>query len=375
MIGSITVSTEALRSNAKLLSDMVAPVKSAFVVKGNAYGHGLCETALAIESMASRLCVFNVEEAVALRDGGVTAPILILGPIPHDELADALNAKAEIALWDTGAYVHHLAETARKLRKSVRAHIKINTGLNRLGLEPDELADAVEDYAKLPDLEIVGVFSHLSSAEEIDSPYTMHQLDRFTKASTSAAPLFARAGTQPIQHLAASAAAMLWPQTRLDMVRFGIALYGLWPSPQTRLAANGASLDLAPALSYHTELVAARYVSSGDAIGYGTSFHAPRGMNVGVIPLGYADGIPRALSNKGAVLVNGARCLIVGRVAMNMTFVDLTNAPSARAGEKVTLIGCDAEEHVTADDWANWSDTINYEIVARLPSTLKRTYV
>ena len=375
MIGSITISTEALRTNAQLLRDMVAPAKAAFVVKGNAYGHGLCETALAIERYAAKLCVFSVEEAVQLRDGGITAPILVLGPIPHDELMDAIRAKAEIALWDTSEYVHHVSDTARRARKQIDVHVKINTGLNRLGLEPSELADAVEDYLKLPDINIVGLFSHLSSAEEIDSPYTMLQLERFNEASESAAPVFGKAGIHPIRHIAASAAAMLWPQTRLDMARFGIALYGLWPSPQTREAANGGKLPLVPALSFHTELVAARHVKVGDAIGYGTSFHAPRGMNVGVIPVGYADGIPRSLSNRGAMLVAGARCPVVGRVAMNMTFVDLTNAPHAKAGERVTLIGRDGNEEITADDWANWNDTINYEVVTRLPSTLKRDFV
>lgn len=375
MIGSITVSAEALRNNATLLRDMIAPAKAAFVVKGNAYGHGLCETALAIEQLASQFCVYSVEEAVALRDGGITAPILVLGPIPHDALKDAIDARAEIALWDTSEYVHHVAEAARKAHKRIKAHVKINTGLNRLGLEPHELADAVEDYAKLHDLELVGLFSHLAAAEEIDSPYTHLQLERFNKASESAASAFAHAGDLPIRHIAASAAAMLWPETRLDMVRFGIALYGLWPSPQTREAANGRKLNLTPALSYHTQLVAARQVAAGDAIGYGTTFHAPRSMHIGVLPVGYADGIPRLLSNRGSVLISGARCAIVGRIAMNMTFVDLTNAPNAQSGDRVTLIGTDGMQSVTADDWATWSETINYEIVTRLPSTLTRTFI
>lgn len=374
MIGSITVSTEALRTNATLLRDLIAPSKAAFVVKGNAYGHGLCETALAIEQLASKFCVYSVDEAVALRDGGITAPILVLGPIPHDALKDAIDARAEIALWDTSEYVHHVADAARKAHRRIKTHVKINTGLNRLGLEPNELADAVEDYAKLSDLELVGLFSHLAAAEEIDSPYTHLQLERFNNASESAASAFANTGGLPTRHIAASAAAMLWPETRLDMVRFGIALYGLWPSPQTREAANGGKLRLVPALSYHTQLVESRHVAAGDAIGYGTTFHAPRGMQIGVLPLGYADGIPRLLSNRGSVLVSGARCAIVGRVAMNMTFVDLTNAPQAKAGDRVTLIGTDGHESITADDWATWSETINYEIVTRLPSTLTRTF-
>ncbi|HVA28451.1 MAG TPA: alanine racemase C-terminal domain-containing protein, partial [Candidatus Baltobacteraceae bacterium] len=150
--------------------------------------------------------------------------------------------------------------------------------------------------------------------------------------------------------------------------------YGLWPSAQTREAVNGGKLPLQPALSYVTEIVAVQQIAAGEPVGYGTTFHAPRAMRVGIIPLGYADGIPRALSNAGAVLVDGARCAIVGRVAMNMCFIDLTHARNALVGSNVTLIGRDGDAEVSVDDWAAWGDTINYEIVTRLPSTLAREY-
>ena len=142
---------------------------------------------------------------------------------------------------------------------------------------------------------------------------------------------------------------MWWPQTRLDMCRIGIALYGLWPSPQTREALNGETLPLQPALSYITELITTRQIAAGEAVGYGTTYHAPKVMRIGVIPLGYADGIPRALSNTGCVLVDGARCPIIGRVAMNMTFVDLTHAPHARGGSRVILIGRDGRTRFVHD--------------------------
>jgi alanine racemase len=159
------------------------------------------------------------------------------------------------------------------------------------------------------------------------------------------------------------------------MARFGIALYGLWPSPQTRAAMKGTELDLRPALSYHSELIVVREVPAGASVGYGGSFHAPRAMLVGVVPAGYADGVPRALSNRGAFIVGGVLCPIVGRVAMNMTQIDLSSAPNARVGSRVTLIGRDGDATVRADDWARWSETINYEIVTRLPSDLPRKYV
>lgn len=376
-MNELHVSLEALRRNASALRDLVGPGHAAFVVKGNAYGHGLVETALAIEPFAARFCTYTVREAIELRDGGVTQPVLVLGPIDLADLDDAVAAKTEIALWDTKEFSRRLSASARKRQARARVHVKVNTGLNRLGFEPAELVDALEDFLRVPEIEITGIFSHLASAEEMDSPYTMHQLDVFGRALASAAPIFAKHEIEPARHIAASAASMLWPATRLDMSRFGIALYGLWPSPQTRQAfesSNPGTLALEPALSYTSELIVVRSIAAGSPVGYGASFHAPRDMRIGVVPAGYADGVPRLLSNRGAFLVDGHRCPIVGRVAMNMTEIDITDVPSARTGARVTLIGRDGAETVTADDWAAWSDTINYEIVTRLPAELPRDY-
>lgn len=369
------VSLDALRHNAGVLRDLVGRKHAAFVVKSNAYGHGLVEAALAVEPFAARICTYSLEEAIALRDGGITAAILVLGPIPPESLDDAVAAKLEVSLWDTKEFARRLAVAARKHQRRVGVHVKVNTGLNRLGFEPHELVDALEDYLHVSEIEVAGIFSHLASAEEIDSPYTMHQLEAFERALNHAQPLLEKYESVPLRHIAASAAAMLWPQTRLDMSRFGIALYGLWPSPQTREAMSANQLPaLRPALSYASELIVVRSVAAGSPVGYGASYHAPRDMRIGVIPAGYADGIPRALSNRGAFLVDGAVCPIVGRIAMNLTEIDLSHAPEAHVGSSVTLIGRDGDAEVTADDWAAWADTINYEIVARLPSELPREF-
>jgi alanine racemase len=374
LIGTLRISVSALERNAQALRAMVGPQHAAFVVKGNAYGHGLVETALAIERFAAKLCVYAIDEALELRDGGLTAPILILGPVPPARLDEAIDADAEIALWDVKAFMHDVAAAARRAQTRAKVHVKINTGLNRLGLAPEDLPDAVETYAGASDLEIAGIFSHLAAAEELDSPYTMFQLGRFNDAYARAEPILAAGGAKPIRHIAASAAAMLWPQTRLDLSRFGIALYGLWPSAQTKEAMDGERLSLEPVLSYESQLVAVREIDTGEPVGYGTTFHAPRHMRIGIVPLGYADGIPRALSNTGSVAIDGHRAAIVGRVAMNMLCVDLGHAPAAHVGTKVSLIGRDGSVEISADDWAVWSGTINYEIVTRLPSTLTRSY-
>jgi alanine racemase len=374
VIGRLRVSLSALRRNASALRDLVGAGKAAFVVKSNAYGHGLVETALAAEPFANRICVYAAEEGIELRDGGVTAKILVLGPIPPALLADCLAAKLEIALWDTKEFALRLAEAARKRHVIAQVHLKVNTGLNRLGLEAHELVDAAEDFLRVSEIGIAGIFSHLSSAEELDSPYTMHQLETFERALAQVKPVLDARDVVPVRHIAASAAAMLWPQTRLDMARFGIALYGLWPSPQTRAAMGGDAIALEPALSYESELVVTRTIAAGAQVGYGATYHAPRDMRIGVVPAGYADGVPRALSNKGAFVVDGALCPIVGRVAMNMTSIDLSAAPQAHVGSRVVLLGGSDGATVDADMWAAWCDTINYEIVARLPSELPREY-
>ena len=393
---ALRISLGALRHNATILGELVGRERAAFVVKGNAYGHGLAEVAKAIEPLAARLCVFALDEAIALREAGITAPILVLGPVETGGIDALVGAKLEIALWNLETFAAQLDARARAGNARAKVHIKVNTDLNRLGIEPSELPNAIERLEQLDAVQIAGIFSHLAAAEEIDSPYTMHQLHAFERALALAEPKLevmvrqahhdterqdhdeterrAHDGAM-LRHIAASAAAMLWPQTRLDMVRFGIALYGLWPSPQTREAMHERPLDLRPALEYHSKLVVVRDVNAGASVGYGGSFHAPHDMRIGVVPAGYADGVPRALSNRGAFAVDGALCPIVGRVAMNMTQLDLTNAPNAHAGSKVTLIGRDHGAEVSADDWAQWAETINYEIVTRLPAELPRVYV
>lgn len=374
MIGRIRISLDAIAHNARALRDLVAPSKAAFVVKGNAYGHGIVQVAKTVEPYAHRLCVYSLEEAAVLRDAGITSPIFVMGPIESTHADEARARKLEIALWDTGSYLRAIAESARRRNEQVPVHVKINTGTNRLGLEPHDAPDAIEDYVRFPELEIAGVFSHLAAAEELDSPFTLGQLATFERTLETVDHTLRSKGTRPLRHIAASAAAMLWPQTRLDMVRIGIALYGLWPSPQTRVAMNGARFDLQPALSLHSALAAIRTVEAGTPVGYGNSYHAPKRTRIGVVPLGYADGIPRLLSNRGAFLVNGKRCPIVGRVCMNMTMIDLAAVPQAKPGDDVVLLGRQGEGEVTADDWGEWAETINYEIVTRLPAELPRAY-
>ena len=373
MSAKIVVSLDAVRRNARSLAQAVSPAGAAFVVKANGYGHGLTEIGRAVAPLTGRLCVYSIDEAVALRDAGITLPLLVMGPVETHALDEAVARGLELALWDTGVYLRAVESAARNRNTRVRVHVKIDTGVARLGLAPAAACDAFPIYAGSADLQIAGIFSHLAAAEELDSPFTTTQLERFNRLLAALDPVLQTLPVRPLHHIAASAAAMIWPQTRLDMARIGIALYGLWPSPQTR-AATGDAFSLEPALSFTSELVAVREVEAGTPVGYGAAYHTVKSTRIGVVPLGYADGIPRSLSNRGAFLASGARCPVAGRVCMNMTMIDLDGAPQARAGTPVTLIGTDGAQTVTADDWAEWAGTINYEIVARLPGHLRREY-
>jgi alanine racemase len=221
-------------------------------------------------------------------------------------------------------------------------------------------------------LEVRGVYTHLAAAEELESEYTLRQLETFRAALEQVEAVLRERGAR--RHAAASAAAMLYPALRLDLVRAGIALYGIWPSEQTRSAVNGA-IELEPALTWTTKLVVVREVEAGRAVGYGCTFHTARPSRIGVLPIGYAEGLPRSASPGAEVLVAGRRVPIVGRICMNMAFIDVTDVPEAHPGTRVTLVGRDGTERIDPNELAERAGTIGYELVTRLPAEVPRVYV
>ncbi len=368
----ITVAAAALRTNVRRLRALAAPARYAAVVKGNAYGHGLVSTARALEPVVDALCVYRADEAVTLRGAGVAVPLLVLGPVEVREL-DAVHATgAALTLWSEGAFRRELARVALRRGAPFPVHAKIDTGVTRLGLPAQRAARALGDYLAASELELLGVYTHLAAVEELESTYTLAQLERFEAALAPAASELARRGV--LRHAAASAAAMLFPHLRLDMIRAGIATYGIWPSAKTRLAAGGR-IELEPALAWTTQLVVIREVDAGQAVGYGCSFVTARPSRIGVLPIGYAEGLPRALSNAGTALVGGRRVPFVGRICMNMSFIDVTDVGSSTTGSRVTLIGRDGAESQDANELAAAAGTIGYELVARLPADIPRRSV
>jgi len=372
VIAEIVVDLGALRANAERLKALVRPARYAAVVKANAYGHGLAAAAHALEDLADAFCVYRGDEAIALRAAGVRAPLLVMGPVDPNELPEVLASGAAITLWDAGSFRGEVARVARARGTRFPVHAKIDTGVTRLGFEPNVAGGVIAALLADDGLELRGAYTHLAAAEELESSYTLGQLESFKGALAPIDALLKE--HRVIRHAAASAASMLFPALRLDMVRAGIATYGIWPSPETRNAA-GHTLRLEPALSWTTQLVVVRDVPAGQAVGYGCSYRTSRPSRVGVIPIGYAEGLPRALSNAGEVIVHGNRAPIVGRVCMNMGFVDVTDVPEAHVGSKVTLIGRERDAWIDANELATLAGTIGYEVVARLPENVPRRYV
>ena len=368
MIAELRIDLGAIVRNTAALAKLVAPARVVPVIKANAYGHGLIEVARALAGRVERLAVYELDEALALREAGIAGAIHVLGPIRAQALDAAHAAGVEITLWDGGAYLDDVASAAHAGGSPFRVHAKIDTGVARLGMRVAVAPARLRRYDQHPSLNVVGAFSHLAAAEELDSTFTREQLELFATATQGV-----DAGVE--RHIAATAAAMLWPETRLDAVRTGIGIYGLWPSPETERTMRDRGFSLEPALQWRTRLVIVHDVPAHTPVGYGCAYHTKRPSRIGVLPIGYAEGLPRNAGDRGSVLVTGRLCRIVGRVCMNMTFVDCTDAPDALPGSIVTLIGGDEHLRIGADELAAATGTIAYETVTRLPAHVPRNYL
>ena len=367
MIAELTIDLGAIARNAAALARIAAPARLAAVVKAEAYGHGLVPVARALAPHATRLCVYALEEAVALRDAGITAPVHVLGPIPPGDLDVAHATGAAITLWDDGLYARQVASVARRRRRPFTIHAKLETGVIRLGLGAADAPAVLARYAATPEFELAGAFTHLAAAEEIDSTFTLEQLARFTRATQHLDAAVER-------HAAATAAAILWPEARLGAVRCGIGLYGIWPSAESEALMRARGLDLEPALRWTTQIVALHEIEAGTTVGYGRSWRAAQHARIAVLPIGYAEGLPRAAGNAAHALVRGTRVPFVGRICMDMAFLDVGAVPGVGEGDRVTLIGTDGGARITAEELAADCGTIGYEIVARLPAHVPRSY-
>jgi alanine racemase len=369
----VEIDRAALVANVRACRQLVGPAcRLLALVKGNAYGHGLREAAaVLLDAGVDMLGVEAVGEAVTLRTSGVTGPILLIGPIPPANVSLLLSHRLT-PLLISPEQVQLVGAFARQAACGLDIHLKFDTGMHRQGIMRSELPTLLDLLAKYPELRVSGVATHLARADEAEHPeWTRRQLVQFDDIIA----MLATAGLHaPIRHAANSAAALLWPETRLDMVRLGIALYGFWPAPAVQRA-SAAQPPLHPVMTWKTRVAAVKTVGCGGGVGYSGSYVTTRDSRVAVLPLGYYDGYSRSLSNRGQVLIHGQRAPVCGRVSMNLMTVDVTDIPAVQAGDEVVLLGRQGAATVAAEEMAAWLGTIHYEVTTRINPLLPRVVV
>lgn len=365
----IDIDLDAVRHNVGYLRSLVGEAKVMVVVKANGYGHGAVQVAeAALEAGAHGLCVALVEEGIELRRAGIESPILVLSEQPLNQVGDIV-AHGLIATAYSISFIDALEQDVR--RRNVvgqEVHLKIDTGMNRVGCKP---SDAVElggrIMARSPQLVLGGVFTHLASADDVDPVFTENQIAKF---DTAIAALHQAGVETGWIHIANSAGAIAHARSHRDMVRVGIALYGIAPD----IAIENLCTQLRPALSLKACVTFVKKVAAGDGISYGQRHHFEKATTVATVPLGYADGVPRRLSAVGGeVLIGGRRCPIVGVVTMDQLMVDVGDQTIA-VGDEVVLIGTQGTESVSANELGSRLGTIGYEIVCGLSNRLPRHY-
>jgi alanine racemase len=351
----------ALVSNLRLLRKRVGPrVKLMFVVKANAYGHDavLCSLAAQKARAADWLGVSSVEEGIALRDAGVRLPVLVLGSLYPFESVLAAAAHDLTPIIASHESAKRVAEAALRLRRNINIHVKVDTGMGRIGLRPEAALALVRDLARVKGIRVQGLYTHMAKAED-DRVFTARQL----KAFKGVVKTLDRDGLRPpLVHAANSAAALRHPEARFDLVRPGLAAYGLYEG-------------FAPVLTLKSKIVYIKTAPKGSSVSYGATWRAKRVSRIATLPIGYGDGYPRALSNRASVLVGGKRCRVVGRVTMDQTMIDVTDAPRARVGDDAVLIGGQDGSFVPASELAKLCGTIPYETATALSSRVPRVAV
>lgn len=351
----IEVSLGAVGENVHRFRELVGPgVEIMPCVKANAYGHGAVDVArAALAAGATRLVVATCLEGQELRDAGLTCPIHILGASLPEEIGPAIDSHLTLSLHEL-ELARLVSLEAVRAGRTVRVHLKIDTGMGRLGILPEEAPDAAAQLAALPGLELEGLFMHFADAG--DEAYSLHQLARFNDAI---AALKTAGVTVPLIHAASSSAAVLYPQARFDIIRPGCATYG-YHSPGWLKA----RFPVAPALAWRCVVVQLKDYPPGRHLGYNRTFTTRRPTRVAVLPVGYADGYLREFSNRADVLIHGRRAPVVGMISMDYTMVDATDLPEVHVGSHVALIGADGAERVTVEELAEHANTIPYCITS-----------
>ena len=361
------VSLDAIAANIEALRAVAAPAEVCAVVKADGYGHGAAPVArAALEAGASWLAVAQVPEATELRDGAIDAPVLLLSEPRASEVDEALAASMRITVY-TAEMIDRLAAAAKAGPRPLAVHLKVDTGMRRVGAAPEDIVTLAKSIEGHSSLSLEGLWTHCAVADEPDEPFTSRQLERFDAVLADVAA----AGIEvPLRHAANSAAAIAHPSSRYDLVRCGIAVYGIPPAP-----ALAGLVPLAPAVRLVTEVSFVKPVGAGEGISYGLRHHLNRDSMIATLPIGYADGVFRSLSLAGQeVLLGGRRCPMVGVITMDQVMVDVGPDTDVVAGDEAVLLGAQGDERITPDEWAARLGTVSYEVVCAIGARVERRY-
>lgn len=358
------IDMNALEDNIRNIKSCIkGNAKFCAVVKANAYGHGAIEVAKkAVEMGADYLAAAVIDEAIELRKAGFTTPILILGATPLECAALLVDYDITQAVF-TVEQAKAISAEAMRRGKAAKVHVKVDTGMSRIGVRPEVAGEFAKEISELPNITVEGVFSHFALADVKDKSFAHKQLDNFKLALGK----IEEAGVKvAIRHIANSAAILEMPEAHFDMVRAGIILYGLWPSDEVEHV-----IELKQVLKLCAKVVYMKTLHEGESISYGCTFTAKRESRIGTLPLGYADGYTRLFTGKAQVEFNGKRAPIAGRICMDQCMADFTDIPEINQGDTVVLYGSDT---LTTDEAAGWLGTINYELPCMLSPRVPRIY-
>jgi len=356
----------ALRRNYRALKALSGEQPIMAVVKANAYGHGLedCVKALVDEGV-SYFGVGFLEEGIAIRRAGIKTPILVLGGAVGYQAAHFLEFDLDLTV-SSIALARSVAEQVKRNGKKARVHLKIDTGMGRIGVNWQNALPFIEEALSIPELEVRGLYSHFAAADDEDLSFTYKQLQRFNEVLEK---LNERGHNIPDIHIANSGALFQHKESLFNMTRLGISLYGCQPSEETNIP-----IDLEPVMSLVSEVVFVKRVPEGTPVSYGCTWTAPKETTIATIPIGYGDGYPRALSNKGEVLIRGNRLPVIGRVCMDQIMVDCGDH-HVEVGDPVALIGAQGKERISAEEMARWLNTISYEVTTTINMRVPRVFV
>ena len=363
------IDLDCIRYNIESIKKKVGTCQIIGIVKADAYGHGAVEVArILLENEVSALGVATLGEAITLRDAGFTCPIIMLGLTPwayHSELIDYDITPVVSSYMDTRV----LSTLAVQKKKTIEVLLAVETGMGRIGFVPTKNSiTEITGICQLPNIKIKGIFSHFATADEEDKTFALQQLENFEafkrELELAGVPV-------PFRTIANSAGIMELPQAYYEAVRPGIILYGCYPSAQV----DQSQLSIKPAMTLKTDIVFIKKVPAGTPISYGRKFITERESIIATLPIGYADGYPRFLSGKGRVLVHGEYAPLVGNICMDQCMIDVTDIPGVRKYDEVVLIGTQGDKTILADEIADLTGTINYEIVSRIGSRVPRVYL